>query len=172
MAGTLGGRAKDISGRRFGRLLVISADPERRGGHIAWRCQCDCGAEVTIVGWSLRRGVSQSCGCLRQEKARVTPRTHGLKQSPEYSVWLAMRQRCGNPKHVSYKHYGERGIKVCPEWHDFGVFYRDMGPRPSPRHSIDRINVDGDYRPGNCRWATPSEQRRNQRAHNPAEAVS
>ena len=96
------------------------------------------------------------------------PLKHGFarpgKEAPEYRAWAALRNRCSNPNHDAYKNYGGRGIKVCERWNDFLAFLEDMGPRPSPKHSIDRINNDGNYEPDNCRWATRSEQCRNMRA--------
>ncbi|HEV8573869.1 MAG TPA: hypothetical protein VGR43_04090 [Dehalococcoidia bacterium] len=111
----------------------------------------------------LVRGETTSCGCFQIEHARQFFTTHGGRGKPEYDIWQGMLNRCRNPKVISYKYYGARGIKVCERWNDFANFYSDMGQRPSETHSVDRIDPNGDYEPGNCRWATPQEQRVNQR---------
>lgn len=160
-------------GDKYARLTVIAQTPsvkqERR-----WDCLCDCGNQTNVGTNSLRSGHIRSCGCLQREAVRKTGKenaTHGAsviredgekRLDPEYQVWSSMRNRCNNPQHQSYKRYGGRGISVCKEWDEsYEAFLRDIGPRPSLKHSIDRRNNDGNYEPSNCRWATKSEQSRN-----------
>lgn len=158
------------SGKRYGRLTAIAATDKRSGTHIVWKCICDCGKTVDVSGDCLNRGATRSCGCLNAESRK----THGMRGVAEYSIWIAMRQRCNNPKNKSYFYYGGRGISVCDRWNcaETGLpnFMEDMGPRPSKRHSIDRINNDGDYEPINCHWATLEQQRSNQRPRGEAKA--
>jgi len=150
---------------RFGILTVLREGPregaqQRRTAVV----RCDCGAEKIIRREHLRTGATTSCGCRRQLVTRRRNITHGLShQVPEYRVWLAMRERCTNPNNRCYADYGGRGIQVCSRWNDFAAFYEDMGSRPGLGWSIDRIDNDGNYEPGNCRWATASQQRRNRR---------
>lgn len=149
----------DMMGVRSGRLEVIAPAPTKNR-QACWVCQCDCGEQVTVAGASLRKGLTQSCGCLFAE----TWTRHGMAHTREYNSWSAMRHRCMTPTANSYDRYGGRGIQVCDEWKDsFEQFYRDMGPRPEGT-TLDRINNDGHYQPSNCRWATYAEQRQNQTA--------
>lgn len=122
-------------------------------------CRCDCGAEKTVAGNTLRLGDARSCGCLIVD----TQTKHGMYGTPTYGSWSRMIARCTNPKSNRYKYYGGRDIKVCERWMLFVNFYADMGMRPSTKHSIDRIDNDGDYEPRNCRWATAKEQSANKR---------
>lgn len=152
----------DLTGLRFGKLLVIRRSGSGRSGKSKWLCRCDCGNEKSILGCSLRNGRTRSCGC-SSEKQRPKDGWHKDKK-PEYTVWIGIKQRCYNPKASGYSYYGERGIRVCERWlNSFDDFYFDMGPKPSPKHSIDRIDVNGNYEPSNCKWATPNEQARNKR---------
>ena len=158
-----------LNGLRVGRLVVISrADTEQNGG-VRWRCSCDCGGETIVRSYSLRVGRIRSCGCLGQERARTNGfknATHGHTRggkSSEYRTWLNMRRRCEDHRRAVFKYYGGRGIKVCAEWSDFAAFLRDMGPRPFPKATIDRIDVNGHYEPHNCRWATWKQQQQNKR---------
>lgn len=155
---------QDLTGRRFGRLLVIRktiCDPKGNGRRLtAWECACDCGRSTTLQPAKLLSGHTRSCGCLHRD----TIRTHGHAKTPEYKVWHSMIDRCTNPLAGNWHRYGGRGIRVCQRWTDsVAHFIEDVGRRPGPGYSIDRIDVDGHYEPGNVRWATAKEQQRNRR---------
>ncbi len=160
-------RALDLSGQRFTRLLVVAkADPI--GGRTAWHCVCDCGAPVTTLTDRLTRGQTKSCGCWSADKARTRCSTlnlrHGMKGTPEYDAWSNMLDRCRRVASAAFWFYGGRGITVCQAWRDsFEAFYDHIGPRPSSKHSLDRIDNDGNYEPGNVRWATMTQQNSNKR---------
>lgn len=135
-----------------------------------WLCRCDCGAEKLVLEQSLRlacrseSGGSRSCGCLVISRATRHGHNSGGQPSPEYQAWMAAEKRCTNPRNRSYAVYGGRGIRMCRRWSDsFEAFLSDMGPKPEPSLSLDRINPDGDYEPSNCRWASPKVQMRNRR---------
>lgn len=148
----------DITGQRFGRWIVIERAANKHQKSY-WQCRCNCGNEHIIQGRNLVSGASQSCGCLRREL--ITK--HGMACDPIYKIWHGMLQRCTNSRLRIYQYYGGRGISVCERWKDFSAFYADMGERPSPQHSLDRINNDGNYEPGNVRWSLSIQQRGNQR---------
>ena len=164
---------RDLRNQQFGRLLVVklveknSHKPVRKRAR--WACICDCGTKLTVIGESLIAGNTRSCGCLRTTwKPGDGNAKHGQSRviggrAPEYRIWAAMLRRCGNPSQKDYKNYGGRGIRVCSRWKSFSNFFADMGKRPSAKHSIDRIDNDGNYEPGNCHWATRSEQQINKR---------
>ncbi len=150
----------DLIGKRFGRILVLSKGP-MIGKNRAWLCACDCGVVLTIRGDALKSG-QMSCGCLAIEHASAANKIHGMCNTAEHSAWSSMIGRCYNPKSRRYALYGGRGISVCDRWlAKFSSFYTDMGPRPSDGHSLDRIDSNGNYEPGNCRWADIETQNRN-----------
>lgn len=161
----------EFIGRRFGRLTVIGhADRTGlRSKKRRWVCRCDCGGTSKVFTTNLTNNSTQSCGCLHSERAskrlRQQATTHGLTGSPEYVVWHNMKQRCLNPRHPQFRNYGGRGIAIWRPWiSSIEAFIRDVGPRPSPNHSLDRFpNNDGNYEPQNVRWATSTEQANNMR---------
>lgn len=154
-------RLKDLTGQRFGRLIVIQRIPSC-GIDTYWLCACDCGQNSEVNAHNLNSGNSTSCGCLHREKAREQNTTHGLTYTPEYNTWRGMVDRCTNPNHSSYARYGGRGITIDPSWRSFEQFYADMGPRPSG-FTIERHDNDKSYSAQNCYWATPTIQARNRR---------
>jgi hypothetical protein len=151
--------AANLIGRRYGMLLVMGRAENTRHGKARFYCLCDCGKSTTVTGVDLTLGHTKSCKCYRVTSAREAFTTHGMAKTPEHRIWNHIKTRCTNPRSKYFHRYGGRGISMSPEWSaSFLVFYRDMGPRPSPRHSIDRKNNDGNYEHGNCRWATPDIQ--------------
>lgn len=162
----------DLSGQIFGRLTVVSfVGGQGRGKHAIWLCRCECGKQTFATSHRLRSSRTLSCGCLRDERRRMAVRTHGESSwhghsaTSEYRIWNGIIGRCENPNNSRYADYGGRGISVCPEWRvSFSAFLQYIGRRPSPAHSLDRIESNGNYEPGNVRWATSIEQNRNRRS--------
>jgi hypothetical protein len=159
----------DLTNQKFSRLFVKERGPNK-GRRVQWVCLCDCGKTANVDASKLRNGHTQSCGCLHIERSSEANIKHGQSAYPnkgqstkEYNTWALMLRRCNKKNSRSYDIYGERGIKVCDEWSNFKNFFRDMGKAPSPKHSLDRIDVNGNYCPENCRWADAKTQRRNQR---------
>lgn len=155
--------ATDITGLRFGRLTVTGFSHYGPDHEQHWDCVCDCGKTCKPQKQGLRRGTSSSCGCYCAERRIEVSTSHKMHNSPEYITWAGMKSRCKSPLHTGYKYYGGLGVTVCERWQLFENFFADMGPKPSPIHSIDRINPYGNYEPSNCRWATPKEQANNKR---------
>lgn len=146
-------RRDQVRGQRFGMLTAI-ADDGNRGPNVYWRVRCDCGVEKSVQRGQLFAGRQTSCGCNRAK------RKHGMEGSKVYNVWASMKARCQNPNHRRYGDYGARGIKVCERWQKFENFYADMG---EPTGVLDRIDNNGNYEPGNCRWTTWSVSNKNKR---------
>ena len=154
----------DLTGLRVGKLVALSMLPELTPWKRAqWLVQCDCGKQKVVLASNLQAGKSLSCGCVGKQKNSERLTKHGGSETNLYEVWCSMLARCGRPTAKQYANYGARGIKVCDRWKDFANFAADVGEKPSPKHSLDRINNDGDYEPSNIRWATPAEQVRNTR---------
>lgn len=148
--------------QQFGRLTAVRPSGKCKQG-VVWFCLCECGKTIEVVGAQLNRGRTRSCGCLRSDTVRAKNRSHGMSRSKAYDAWIKLRGRCLNPKNAAYDRYGGRGITVCDRWESFDAFYEDMGEPPSRLHSVDRIDNELGYSPGNCRWATDEQQANNTR---------
>jgi hypothetical protein len=174
-------RTKDLTGKKIGLLTAVSyVGSVNKRSH--WNCLCECGNHIQAEGNNLIRGHTLSCGCVRSHKRlknlrnelltvmrtvtwTVLPTIKTRVRTREYGIWNAMKTRCNNDKIIPFEYYGGRGIKVCERWESFDNFIADMGPAPSNKHSIDRIDTNGNYEPGNCKWSTVSEQAVNKRTN-------
>ena len=167
-------RRINLIGRKFGALIVVRDNglgrTPRGQVYRLWRCKCICGNVTLVRTGSLRSGHTRSCGCLKiaETIARSTKHGEGGRsiRTPEYICWKVMRQRCSETSSRNdRRYYFDAGVRVCKRWSKYKNFIADMGRKPSPRHSIDRVNPYGDYKPSNCRWATPLQQRHNRRSN-------
>ena len=155
--------AKDITGARFGRLSVTKV-VGRAHGKLLWECLCDCGNIKVTSSSDLSTQRTRSCGCYRRDKAAsINPRKYAIEDRVEYIAWRNMMHRCYKVWEPKYKWYGAKGVVVCSKWQTFEGFFEDMGKRPAPGLSLDRINTFGNYELMNCRWATSKEQQNNRR---------
>lgn len=152
---------KNLVGREFGRLRVLAYTTCLRG-RTRWICECSCGTIKAVLRDQLLQETTVSCGCYNTDICT----SHGMYGTPEYKAWQSMLQRCENSKCPEFSDYGERGISVCRRWHDFELFFSDVGKRPGPGYSLDRFpDNNGDYKPDNVRWATWKQQHRNKRSN-------
>ena len=162
------GKFIDLTGQRFHKLTVISRAPgyQSSSNGTRWHCVCDCGNKTISDGSGMRKGLIKSCGCHARQFLGKPHFKHGQHKHKLYLAWTSIKQRCLNPNHPWYHRYGGRGITICDEWvNSYPAFVAHMGPAPTDKHTVDRINNDGHYEPGNVRWATRAQQVRN-RANN------
>ena len=154
----------NLTGKVFGRLTVVKRVENSKKGEAQWECRCSCSNVLFVASEKLRKALVESCGCLKVEQGKTPYTKHGLRDLPEYDIWNNMKRRCHIKTHHKYKDYGARGIEVCDEWYSsFTKFYEDMGPRPSPDHSLERKDNNKGYFKENCKWATREDQQNNRR---------
>ena len=160
----MSGKAINLIGQTFGRATVVARNGTIRE-RAAWRCQCSCGNEFTVNGVDLRSGNTSSCGCWGRESRslRATKHGHARDMTGAYRSWLTMRARCLSPNATRYENYGGRGIRICDRWNSYENFFDDMGERP-PKHSLERIDANGNYELNNCIWIPRNNQSINTRA--------
>lgn len=160
-------KKQELSGQKFGRLTVVN-QADNKSGRVCWKCECECGNIKTISAQTLLNGGTKSCGCLRQEMVAQKNTKHGKsirgQVTPEYLTWCEIIKRTENPSCLGFKNYGGRGISICKEWREsFAAFLNDMGKKPTPLHSIERIDNNKNYCPENCKWVTRDVQNKNKR---------
>ncbi len=159
------GRFVDLTGVRFERLTVVS-EHGRQNGHVTWLCRCDCGNETVACSGDLKQRKTRSCGCLHNEMVAQITKSHEMANTRLYNIWANMKQRCSNPNASSYEDYGGRGITICDEWLDPDNFFKwALSSGYDKKLTLDRIDVDGNYEPSNCRWVTVKKQNNNRRSN-------
>lgn len=153
----------DLTGKTFNMLTALNFSHKNASGGAVWECKCLCGNTTYVRAGFLKTGITKSCGCMKKIWIGETSRRHGKTKTSEYQSWTCMKRR-GSKKYPFAHNYADRGITICDRWRNsFEDFLSDMGPKPTPKHTLDRINTDGNYEPGNCRWATMKEQCNNKR---------
>jgi hypothetical protein len=152
-------------GQRFDRLIVVAIAGRNKWNKLLWWCECDCGEYLIVVGDNLKNRDTKSCGCLKRELAGKHVFKHGQSNTKIYKVWANIINRCHNYSHIGFNDYGGRGITICKRWLKFENFIADMGPKPTPKHAINRINNNANYEPNNCEWILPKINNRNKRKY-------